>query len=69
MPEKQAWQVEMEVAPASVEKVPEGQAWQVAREVAPVEEEKVPRGQGVEVIEPRGQKDPAGQSMGMPLEQ
>ena len=46
-----------------------GQAWQVEIKKAPVEEEKVLGGQSVGLGEPRGQKDPAGQRMGMPVEQ
>ena len=41
----------------------------MALEEAPVVVEYVPGGQAVALMEERGQKDPAGQRMGMPLEQ
>ena len=48
---------------------PGRQGTQVALEVAPVAALAVPAGHCVAVVEPRGQKDPTGHSMGAPLAQ
>ena len=51
------------------QKLPMGQVRHVALEGEPVALLKVPAGQGVGLVELRGQNDPAGQRMGMPVEQ
>ena len=60
-------QVEGEFAPVVLEYVPAEQGVQAVREEAPVEVLKVPAGQSVGLMEERGQNDPAGQRMGIPL--